>query len=450
VTKNSKENVCYFGMINDNDQTKSFGILENDRKRHLYVLGKTGTGKSTMLHNMCLQDIYQGKGVCFIDPHGDSVEYILDRIPLKRKADLIYFNPADIEFPLGLNVLQAEKDEQIFLIASGLMSVFKRIWAGMWSSRMEYILNNTLLALLEQHDKTLLSVVRMLSDERYAKDIVAKTTNPMVKNFWTREYANYHEKYRQEAVSPILNKIGQFFSTELIRNILGQKQSSFNIRDVIDGKKILLVNLSKGRLGEDNSNLLGSLLVTKIQLAAMSRVDMNEDDRSNFCLYVDEFQNFTTDSFSSILSEARKYGLNLVLAHQYVDQLSETGNENVKNAIFGNVGSLVIFQVGAKDADRLVAEFEPIFNRQTLVNLDKTEIAVRLSIDGRTSQPFLAKTMPPIFDGFKGKKNIMIATSRQKFGRSKTITNEEINRYFVDDQSQQSRNSRQKQLKKYS
>jgi Type IV secretion-system coupling protein DNA-binding domain len=430
--KTNNENVCYFGMIEDKGQTKSFGILDSDRSHHMYLLGKTGMGKSTMLHNMCLQDIYKGKGVCFIDAHGDSVEYILDRIPTNRQQDVIYFNPADLDYPLGLNMMQADTNEQSFLICSGLMSVFKSIWSGMWSSRMEYILSNTILALLEYPGTTMLSIVKMLSDDNYAKYIVSKVQNPLVKHFWTREYTNFHDKYRQEAIAPILNKIGQFFSNEMMRNILGQTKSSFSVRDVIDNRKILLVNLSKGRLGEDNSNLLGSLLVTKIQLAAMSRVDLPEEQRSGFYLYVDEFQNFTTDSFASILSEARKYGLNLILAHQYMDQLSETGKDNVRNAIVGNVGTWVTFQVGPRDAERIVAEFEPNCTKQQLLSLDKAEIAVKLSIYGRTSIPFFAKTIAPIFNDFGGKKDFFINLSRQRYTRRRDVVNKELSAYLAD------------------
>ena len=424
------DRVSYFGLLKDGEELKSFGILDQDRHRHMYILGKTGMGKSTMLHNMCLQDIYHGKGVCFIDPHGDSAEYILDRIPLNRRQDVIYFNPADTEYPVGINVMRAESGEQAFLISSGLMSVFKRIWAGMWSSRMEYILNNTLLALLERDDVTMLSVVRMLSDEEYAKTIVAGIANPLVKNFWTREYANFHDKYRQEAVAPILNKIGQFFSTEITRNILGQKVSSFSFRDVIDNQKILIVNLSKGRLGEDIHNLLGSLIVTKLQLAGISRADTSMEERVPFNLYVDEFHNITTDSFASILSEARKYGLNLILAHQYIDQLLHTNNENVRNAIFGNVGSMVMFTLGSKDASRMAKEMDPEVNALDLISLHKTQIACKLSIRGRTSQAFLAKTMSPIFEKLGGNSTIHKELSRRKYGRPKRVVNAEINKVF--------------------
>jgi Type IV secretion-system coupling protein DNA-binding domain len=437
---NDKEKVCYFGMAkNSQQQYQPFGILDGDRPRHLYILGKTGVGKSTMLQNMCLQDIWQGKGVCFIDPHGDTVEYILDRLPENRLKDVIYFNPADVDYPIGLNILQPEKDEQPFLICSGLMSVFKRIWQGMWSSRMEYILNNTLHALLEEKDATLLGVIKMLSNQNYAKEVASRATNPLVRNFWLREYMSFHEKYRQEAVSPILNKIGQFFSTEVTRNILGQTTSSFSFRDVMENRKILLVNLSKGRLGEDNSDLLGSLIITKLQLTAMSRVDTSKEGRSNFCLYVDEFQNFTTDSFASILSEARKYGLNITLAHQYIDQLKETGNDRVMNAIFGNVGSMVIFQVGAKDAERLLPEFEPNFNKQDLINLDRWNIATKISVMGKTGQAFMARSMPPVFENMGGKKDYFVELSRKRYARNRREVAEKIKEYLLTDKQKKNK-----------
>ncbi len=444
ITQEDKNKINYFGKIADGEVEKSFGILDIDRNRHFYLLGKTGMGKSTMMQNMCLQDIYNGKGVCFVDPHGDSVEYILDKLPKNRQQDVIYFNPADIDYPFGLNVLELERDEQNFLVVSGLMSIFKRIWSGMWSSRMEYILNNTLLALLEQPGSTLLSVIKMLSDDNYTNEVVARTKNPLVRNFWVKEYAGFHDKYRQEAVAPILNKIGQFFSSEVIRNILGQETSSFSFRDVIDNKKILLVNLSKGRLGEDNSNLLGSLIVNKIQLAALGRADIKASQRSNFCLYVDEFQNFTTDSFASILSEARKYGLNLTLAHQYLHQLVESGNENVKNAIFGNVGSMAIFQLGSPDARELALEFDPIISKQDLVNLDKAEIVTKLSIFGRTSQPFFARTIAPLFDNFGGKRDYFIKLSRSQYSRSRQVVDKQITQYLNGGKAQGQSTARRK------
>jgi len=417
-----KPDINYFGLAQVKGAQKQFGILKDDRRRHMYILGKTGMGKSTLLQNMVLQDIYNGYGVCFLDPHGDSAEYILDRIPSYRGGDVIYFDPSDTDFPYGFNMLDSSNsEEKDFLLVSGMMAVFRRIWEGMWSSRMEYILTNTLLALLETPGSTLLGVVRMLTDKKYQKKIVSNVTNPLVKSFWEKEYASFNERYKQEAVSPILNKIGQFFSTGLSRNILGQVKSTLDFRQIMDSKKILIVNLSKGKLGEDNSALLGSFIVTKLQLAAMSRVDTPEDQRNDFFLYVDEFQNFTTDSFASILSEARKYRLSLILAHQYISQLTESGNEKIRNAIFGNVGTMLSFRTGSDDAEVLEKEFQPIFKSQQLIALNKTQVALRMSIEGRSSNPFLANTLPPIFTNFGGKFETMRQSSRKNYSRPKEL-----------------------------
>jgi hypothetical protein len=399
----------------------------------MYILGKSGMGKSTLLENMILQDIYNGHGVCFMDPHGDSSEAILDRIPKWRKNDVVYFNPSDMGNPIGFNMLEAKRGEQPFLIASGMMAVFGRIWAGMWSSRMEYILNNTLLALLETPGNTLLGVVRMLTDKDFMTKIVDNCQDPMVKNFWIKEFGSFNDKYRTEAIAPILNKIGQFFSTDLIRNILGQPKSTIDFRDIMDNKKILIVNLSKGKIGEDNSNLLGSFIVTKLQLAAMSRVDIPEHERNDFYLYVDEFQNFTTDSFATILSEARKYRLCLILAHQYISQLTETGNERVRNAIFGNVSTICTFRVGTDDAEFLEREFEPIFTGPQLLGLNKAQITLKLSINGKPSLPFVANTLPPMFEGCKGVFQDVIEQSRERYSNPVDKVKGRINKWLVYD-----------------
>jgi hypothetical protein len=425
-----KPNICYFGLAEIKNELKPFGILTEDRTRHFYILGKTGMGKSTLLQNMILQDIYNGNGVCFLDPHGDSAEYILSKIPDHRAEDVIYFNPADADYPFGFNMLEAQQNEEPYLLVSGMMAIFNRIWAGMWSARMEYILSNTLLALLETKGSTLLGVVRMLTDNDYREKIVANVKDPMVKNFWKKEFASFNDRYRQEAVSPVLNKIGQFFSTDLIRNILGQSQSTLDFRRIMDEKKILIVNLSKGRLGEDNANLLGSFLVTKLQLTAMSRVDIPENQRSEFYLYVDEFQNFTTDSFATILSEARKYKLNLILAHQYIAQLTETDNQKIKNAIFGNVGSIITFRVGSEDGEYLENEFKPIFTMEHLTSLNKTQTVIKMSIKGKSTSPFLANTLPPIFDDAEGDFNKLIGLSRHKYGVPKEIVKDKINSWI--------------------
>jgi hypothetical protein len=440
-----RPDICYFGTANVRGQGKTFGILQDDRRRHVYILGKTGMGKTTLLENMILQDIYNGYGVCVMDPHSDLAEYILDRIPAHRQKDVIYFNPSDTDFPLGFNMLEANRGEEHFLIASGLMAVFNRIWAGTWSARMEYILNNTLLALLETPGNTLLGVVRMLTDKDFRDYIIGNVQDPMVKNFWLKEFASFNDKYRTEAIAPVLNKIGQFFSSDLIRNILGQEKSTFDLRDIMDNKKILIVNLSKGRLGEDNSNLLGSLLITKLQLAAMSRVDIpNENDRNDFYLYVDEFQNFTTDSFATILSEARKYRLSLILAHQYISQLTESGNEKVRNAVFGNVGTMISFRIGSDDAYRIEKEFEPVFTSQQLIALNKTQIALRLLIEGKAPAPFIANTLPDIFSKVGGRLQIVIELSRQIYGKPKAevkqVINDWLNKEFFAENKAPSQN----------
>ncbi len=391
-----KPNITYLGKVQSRSETIIFGILDEDRRKHMYLLGKTGMGKSTFLENMIVQDIYNDKGLCFLDPHGDSSEYIIKRIPERRLKDLVYFNPSDLEYPIGLNILEPTSGEDPYLVVSGLMQIFAHIWAGSWSSRMEYILSNTLFALLEVPGSTLLGVVRMLSDNDYKEYVISHIKNPTVKNFWVKEYAAFNDKYRTEAVAPILNKIGQFFSSDITLNMMGQTVSTINFREIMDDGKILIMNLSKGKVGEQAIGLIGSMIITKLQLAAMSRVNMPESERRDFYLYVDEFQNFTTESFATILSEARKYRLALVLAHQYIKQLEESDNEKVKNAVFGNVGTMMTFAIGAEDAAKMELEFEPVFTGQNLVNLSKFQMALKLGIQGKPSAPFLAQTLSPI------------------------------------------------------
>jgi Type IV secretion-system coupling protein DNA-binding domain len=429
----TKNQECYIGAINSSTTPTVFGISTNDRRKHMYIVGKTGMGKTTLLTNMILQDIYNGLGVCFIDPHGDPSEYILDRIPPHRHKDIIYFNPSDVDFPVGLNILEAQRGEPPFLIASTLLTVFNKIWAGTWSSRMEYILSNTLLTLLETEGNTLLGVIKLLTDEKYRRKIIAKLKDPLVKNFWNLEFAKFNERYRQEAISPILNKIGQFFANELIRNILGQTKSTIDFRDIMDNKKILICNLSKGKLGEENSSLLGSLLVSKLQIAVMSRVDISEEERNDFYLYVDEFQNFTTESFSSILSEARKYRLNLVLAHQYISQLTEGDNPKIKSAIFGNVGTIASFRVGASDADFVAKEFSGAITPKTLLNLNRGQIAIKLGLENSIVEPFLANTLPPLFDKLVGQSQLVISKSRQQYAVTRLEATDEIKNFLLEE-----------------
>jgi hypothetical protein len=384
--------INFFGATNFRNQNRKFGIKIDDRRRHMYVVGKTGMGKTTLLENMVLNDIYAGHGVGLVDPHGDFAEKIVNYIPSNRINDVVYFNPADIDFPIGFNILETVRPEQKHLVASGLMGVFKKIWPDVWSARMEYILNNTILALLDFPGTTLLGINRMLADEEYRVRVVNNSKDPVVKAFWQNEFDSYNDRYKQEAVAPIQNKIGQFLSASVIRNIVAQVKSRIDIRDIMDNRKIFVMNLSKGRIGEDNSRLLGGMLITRLQLAAMERVDMLEKNRKDFFLYVDEFQNFATESFANILSEARKYRLDLIMAHQYMEQL----DEKVLAAVIGNVGTMVTFRVGSTDAEILAKEFVPTFVEEDLVNLPKFQIYLKLMIDGVASKPFSALTLPPI------------------------------------------------------
>ena len=426
-TPQPEDDIVLFAETNYRNIRKKFGIKTNDRRRHMYLIGKTGTGKTTAMENMALQDIQAGRGVAFIDPHGESVEKILNFIPPNRINDTVYFNPADAEYPFAFNVLERVGPSHRHLVASGLVGVFKKIWADSWGPRLEYVLRNTILALLEYPGSTLLGIMRILVNKEFRKKVVARLTDPVVKSFWVDEYPRYPERLRAEAIAPIQNKVGQFLSTSLIRNIVGQVRSKINLREIMDEKKILIMNLSKGRIGEDASALLGAMMITKIQMAAMSRVDIPEDERKDFYLYVDEFQNFATESFADILSEARKYRLNLIIGHQYVGQLT-LDSPKVRDAVFGNVGTMLSFRVGAEDAEFLAKEFYPRFDENDLVDLDQYNIYVKLMIDGITSEPFSAVTLPPISKPQNcGDKIIKI--SRERYAEPKKIVEEKIARW---------------------
>ncbi len=390
-----ENNITWLGETNFRNERRKFGIKEDDRRRHIYIIGKTGVGKSTLLENMIIEDIRAGRGVAFLDPHGESAEKILDYIPEERVEDVIYLDPSDSRFPIAFNPLEQVDPEFRHLVASGMMGVLQKIWADAWSARMAYIMNNTLLALLEYPGTTLLGIMRMLNDAVYRKEVVDNLKDPVVKGFWTNEFARYSQKFETEATAAIQNKVGQFVSNPLVRNILGQAHSSIDLRKIMDEGKILIVNLSKGRIGEDNSALLGAMIITKLQLAAMSRVDTPEKDRRDFYLCVDEFQNFATESFANILSEARKYRLSLTVANQYLRQLDQEGKSTVKDAIFGNVGTMVIFRVGAEDGEFIEKEFMPEFLAGDMVSLAKYTVYIKLMIDGIASRPFSANTLPP-------------------------------------------------------
>jgi CxxC-x17-CxxC domain-containing protein len=422
--------ITYFAKTNFRNSDEIFGIKRKDRRQHMYVLGKSGTGKSVLLSNLIIQNIQNGEGVCVVDPHGELVEEILHLIPEHRTKDVIYFNPADTDFHIGFNVIQLDDPKYKHLVASGLMGIFTKIWANAWSSRMEYILNNAIVALLDTPGTTLLGIPRLLVDKDYRQMIIGNLKDPVVKAFWVHEYEQWREQFRNEAIAPIQNKVGQFLSTSIIRNVVGQPKSTIDIFNIMNEGKIFLVNVSKGRIGEDNSALLGGMIITKIQLAAMERVRIPEEERKDFYLYVDEFQNFATDAFANILSEARKYRLNLTVAHQYTAQLENKDGSKVRDAVFGNVGTMIIFRVGADDADFLEKEFEPEFMAQDLVNLPNYHIYLKLMINGVTSRPFSATTLPPIkVDATSGVKDKIIESSRKLYTRSREEVEGEISRW---------------------
>jgi energy-coupling factor transporter ATP-binding protein EcfA2 len=410
--------ITYFAATHTRGKREMFGIRAADRGKHVYVIGKTGMGKSTMLENMAIQDIQNGEGLAFIDPHGATAEKLLDFIPHERIKDVVYFAPFDTDHPVGFNVMEDVGYDKRHLVVSGLMGALKRIWVDAWSARMEYILQNTLLALLEYPDSTLLDVNRMLSNKVFRAAVVEKISDPIVKAFWTEEFASFTDTYTREATPAIQNKIGQFTSNPLIRNIVGQPKSSFDLRKMMDEKKILIVNLSKGRMGETNASLLGSMLVVKIYLAAISRADepdLRMQKLPRFYFYVDEFQSMMNEAFSAILSESRKYKLALTLANQYIEQMEE----EVRDAVFGNVGTLICFRVGPFDAEVLETVFEPTFTPEDLVQLGIGQIYLTLMIDGVGSRPFSAETIPPIEIPPISYRDDVIRASRETFGRSR-------------------------------
>jgi CxxC-x17-CxxC domain-containing protein len=417
--------INFFAETTYRNIRKKFGIKTDDRRRHVYVIGKTGMGKTNMIQNMAIQDIQNGHGLAFVDPHGEAAEALLDFIPSSRANDVVYFNPADLDWPIAFNVMEEVSLEYRHLVAGGLMGVFKKIWPDVWSARMEYILNNTILALLEYPGSTLLAINRMLSDVEFRALVVEKITDPVVRAFWVTEFSRYSQKYETEATAAIQNKVGQFISTSVVRNIIGQVKSTIDMRDIMDTRKILIMNLAKGRMGEDNSTLLGALMITKLQLAAMSRIDILEADRKDFYLYVDEFQNFATESFANILSEARKFRLSLILGHQYITQMEE----EVRDAVFGNVGTIISFRVGAEDAEFLEKEFSPDFTAEDFVNLGKYDIYLKLMIDGLAGRPFSARTLAPFPAPVISNRDNIIKASREKYATPRNVVEDRISEW---------------------
>jgi len=449
------EQVTHFAKADYRNRDTTFGIKKEDRTRHMYVIGKTGMGKTTLLQNMAVQDIQHGNGMAFIDPHGEVADDLLDYIPKNRVEDVMYFAPFDLDHPISFNVMEDVGADKRHLVADGLLSAFKKIWVDMWSGRMEYLLNNALLALLEYPDATILGVNRMFADKEYRKRVVTNVTDVSVKSFWRDEFAEYDERFQRQAASAIQNKVGQFVSNPQVRNIVGQTESSFDVRSMMDNEKIMLINLSKGQVGEDNARLIGSMLITKMYLAAMSRADTGTDggdlsDLPQFYFYVDEFQSFANESFAGILSEARKYKLSLIIAHQYIEQMTE----DVRNAVFGNVGTMITFRVGAFDAEVLEKEFQPVFDAEDLVNLGFAQIYLKLMLNGVSSKPFSAKTLPPIEPDHESHRDEIRKLSREKYGRPRDAVEEEINKWhdstygIVDDKRARRMADKQRAIRK--
>jgi len=415
------EEATIIGKTHYRAKEEQFGIKIKDRLLHSYCIGKTGTGKSTLLQNMIIDDMRKGRGVAVVDPHGDLIRDVLEFVPQERIDDVVYFSPAERDFPVAFNPLESVDPDMKNIVASGVVGIFKKIFGDSWGPRLEYILRNTILGLLDYKDATMLGINRILVDAQYRRKIVSEIKDPIIRDFFINEYERYDQKFRTEAIAPIQNKVGQFLSSSTIRNIVGQPKSSIDIRDIMDNEKIFFLDLSIGKIGEDNSALLGAMMITKMQLAAMSRAGLEKEKRIPFYLYVDEFQNFATDSFAVILSEARKYGLSIVMTNQYIAQMPE----EVAHAVFGNVGTIISFRVGASDANDLQREFEPVFDANDLVNLDNYYVYVKMSIDGVTSVPFSAKTLPAP-ENKSGVGREVIDKSLKKYGANRKEIEEMI------------------------
>lgn len=421
------ENISAFGLTNFRGINHQFGMLRSDRSRHMYIIGQTGAGKSGTLALLALSDIYHNQGYAIIDPHGDFAVDNMKFIPGARVKDVVYFNPADTKHPLGFNPLEVTDPSMKSNISSEVIGVLKRMFGESWGPRLEYILRYTILALLDRPETTMLDITRMLTDKKFRKDTLTYCTDTVVLQFWQVEFNSWTEKFQAEAIAPVLNKVGAFTANPVIRNIVGQPRSTFNIREIMDEGKILIVNLSKGLIGEDNASILGSFLVTKIQLAAMSRSDIpNIEDRRPFYLYVDEFQNFATDSFATILSEARKYGLNLTVANQYISQMSDT----VRDAVFGNVGTMISFRVSADDAPILAKQFEPQFESTDLLQMHNRNFVINMVINGEKAPAFSARTLqlpPPQADNSAA----IIQNTRENYSQSREAVEQAINKLIL-------------------
>ena len=419
------DQIIHIGKHDHWGEVHPFGLSSTDARQHVYVIGKTGSGKTTLLRNLIVQHIAAGHGVGVIDPHGDLAEELLKHVPPHRADDILYFNPGDLDFPIGLNLLANVPPDERHLVASGIVGAFKGIWRDSWGPRLEYILYNAIAALLECQNTSLLGVNRLLTDPKYRAWVVRQVQDPFIREFWEVEYASYDQRFQREAIAPIQNKLGQFLQSPVIRNILGQVRSKVSIPFVMNNQRLFIANLSKGRIGHDKANLLGSLLTTQFQLGAMARVNLPEEQRSDFFLFIDEFQNFSTDAFASILAEARKYRLCLTLSHQYIDQLSLP----VRQAVFGNVGTLIAFRVGHTDAEVLHEEFGHEFQTQQLVDLERFELVVKLLEGGANNTPFRARSLTPLGNNL-GRVPLLIGRSRERFAMPRSEIEERLRRWL--------------------
>lgn len=412
LSEEEKAKINFFGRAVFKNRDLIFGIKDADRRRHMWAIGKTGTGKSTFIANMAIDDMKKGRGVAIIDPHGDLSETIMNYVPASRMNDVIYFNPVDRDRPVRLNILEVKDPAQRELIVSGIVAIFNKLYGHSWGPRLEYILRNTLLALSETPGATLVDVPRLLTDREFRAKVISKLNDPVIKRYFESEFDKMPEKMLQESVAPILNKVGQFVSSPMIRSIIERSESSIDMESIMNDGKILIANLSQGKIGEDNAALIGAMLITKFQLAAMNRVDRAESERRDFYLYVDEFQNFATTSFIKILSEARKYKLNLTMANQYMAQIPI----EVQKAILGNAGSIISFTIGADDARIIMKEFGDVFTDKDLVNLENYQIAVRLMVDAMSGRAFVARTLPLPANANQNREKV-IRVSRERWGR---------------------------------
>ncbi len=423
--------ITFIGKTTFRNELRKFGIKKEDKRRHIYIIGKTGMGKTELVLNMALQDINKGYGVGFFDPHGEPAERLLELIPTKRINEVIYFNPADFEFPIAFNILERISPENRYLVSSYLVDVFKRIWVEGWTAEIEYVLGNCILALLEYPTSTLLGVYKILTDEMYRKKIIEKVTDPVVREFWLQEFPEYSVRER-ETIITIKNKIAQVVFNPVMRNILGQVRSKILFQEILEKKRILIVNLSRAKIGEENSKILGSFLFLKLYLALLKRIDIPPEKREDFCLYLDEFQNIIIKSLGNVLTEARKYNLSLILSHQYLAQLSEMAfpeTERIKEAIFGNVGTVISFRVGAEDAEILEREFGQEFTASDFTNLPKYNMYIKLTVDGIATRPFSAISLPPVPKPKQSYKQTIIKVVRERYATPREIVEKKLSKW---------------------